>query len=420
MFVDTAKIFIKAGDGGDGAVSFHREKYVARGGPDGGNGGRGGNIVFRVSHDVNTLLDFRYKKHFRAENGMPGQGDRKFGKSGADLIIPVPQGTVIRDLETGRILADMFDENEDRVLLRGGAGGKGNACFATPTRQAPRFSTPGVKCQEIQVQLELKTIADVGLVGMPNVGKSTILSVLTSARPKIANYHFTTLSPNLGVARFDEYSFVLADIPGLIEGAAEGAGLGHNFLRHIERTRMLVHVLDVSGCEGRDPLADFRAINAELSGYSEALGQLRQIVAANKMDIPGAEENFQRLKKQLEPDGVEVYPVSAATMQGFDPLLHAVVHILHELPPVQRFKEEELLTPQEQERYTISRSGEAFIVSGPLVDSILDRTNADDYESMRYFQQFLIKTGVITALREAGAKEGDAVVMGEWEFDFVN
>ena len=419
MFVDTAKIYIKAGDGGDGAVSFHREKYIAKGGPDGGNGGRGGNIVFRVSHDVNTLIDFRFKKHFRAENGMAGQGDRKFGKSGADLVIPVPQGTVIRDVESGRILADMFDEDEDKVLLRGGAGGKGNACFATPTRQAPRFSTPGVKRQEIQVQLALKTIADVGLVGMPNVGKSTILSVLTAARPKIANYHFTTLSPNLGVAKFDDYSFVLADIPGLIEGAAEGAGLGHSFLRHIERTRMLVHVLDVSGCEGRDPLADFRAINAELSGYSEALGSLRQIIAANKMDIPGAEENLVRLREALEPEGVEIYPVSAATMLGFDPLLHAVVRVLRELPPVQRFKEEEMPV-QEQERYTISRAGEAYVVSGPLVDSILNRTNADDYESMRYFQQFLIKTGVITALREAGAKEGDAIVMGEWEFDFVD
>lgn len=418
MFVDTAKIFVKAGDGGPGAVSFHREKYVSRGGPDGGDGGRGGSIYFRVDKGKSTLIDFKYNRHFRAKSGEPGQGNRRFGKSGTDLYITVPQGTVIKDAATGRVLMDMYEDEGDRLLFKGGVGGKGNACFATPTRQAPRFSTPGIKCAETELLLELKTIADVGLVGMPNVGKSTLLSVLTAAKPKIANYHFTTLAPNLGVAQVDGTDFVLADIPGLIEGAAAGAGLGHDFLRHIERTRMIVHVLDSSGCEGRDPLEDYRAINRELSGYSEVLASLPQIIAANKTDIPGSEENIKRLEQALSSEDVEVFPISAATASGLDPLLHAIVRKLSTLPPVQRFREEEL--PQEEkERFTVENTGEAFVVSGPLIERLLDRTYAEDYESMRYFQQFLIRTGVIDALREAGAKEGDAVVMGEWEFDFV-
>ncbi|MGI6150622.1 MAG: GTPase ObgE [Christensenellales bacterium] len=418
MFVDTAKIYVKAGDGGSGAVSFRREKYVSRGGPDGGDGGRGGSIYFRVDKGKNTLIDFKYNRHFRAKNGEPGQGNRKTGKSGADLYISVPQGTVIKDAATGRVLLDMYEDEGDRLLFRGGAGGKGNACFATPTRQAPRFATPGVKCQEVELLLELKTIADVGLVGMPNVGKSTLLSVLTAARPKIANYHFTTLAPNLGVARVDDTDFVLADIPGLIEGAASGAGLGHDFLRHIERTRMIVHVLDISGCEGRDPIEDYRAINRELSEYSETLANLPQIIAANKMDLSESEENLNRLKQALSDQGIEIYPISAATAQGLDPLLRGIVRKLATLPSVQRFKEEEL--PQEEaEKFAVEKIEEVFVVSGPLIDQLLDRTYADDPESMRYFQQFLIKTGVIDALREAGATEGDTVVMGDWEFDFI-
>ena len=347
MFVDKAKIYVKAGDGGPGAVSFHREKYVARGGPDGGDGGRGGSVYFRVDKGKNTLIDFRYNRHFRAKNGEPGQGNRKTGKSGEDVYITVPLGTIVKDAKTGRILLDMCEEG-DRLLFRGGAGGKGNANFATPTRQAPRFATPGVKCPEVELILELKTIADVGLVGMPNVGKSTLLSVLTAARPKIANYHFTTLAPNLGVAKVDDTDFVLADIPGLIEGAAEGAGLGHDFLRHIERTRMIVHVLDIAGSEGRDPVEDYRAINRELAAYSETLASLPQIIAANKTDIPGSEGNIERLKEALAGEDVEIYPISAATGQGLDPLLRAIVRKLLTLPPVQRFQEEEL--PQKSRR----------------------------------------------------------------------
>ena len=418
MFVDTAKIYVKAGDGGQGAVSFHREKYVSRGGPDGGDGGRGGSIYFRVDNGKNTLIDFKYNRHFRAKNGEPGQGDRKFGKSAEDIYIVVPQGTVVKDAKTGRILLDMYDDEGDRLLFKGGTGGKGNARFATPTRQAPRFSTPGGKCEEVELLLELKTIADVGLVGMPNVGKSTLLSVLTAAKPKIANYHFTTLAPNLGVAKFNGKDFVLADIPGLIEGAASGAGLGHDFLRHIERTRMIVHVLDISGSEGRNPLDDYRAINHELSEYSEVLANLPQIIAANKMDIPGSEENLNSFKQALNDNGTEIYAISAATGSGLESLLHAVVRKLADLPPAQRFREEELPSI-DTERFTVEDNGEAFVVSGPLIDRLLDRTFADDSGSMRYFQHFLLKVGVIDALREAGAQEGDAVIMGEWEFDFI-
>ena len=299
QFVDKARIFIKAGDGGDGCSSFHREKYVAQGGPDGGDGGRGGSIVFLADPNMNTLLDFRFSRHFRAERGENGKAKMSRGKNGQDVIIKVPVGTLVREVETGKIVADMNKPNRERIVLHGGRGGRGNARFATPTRQAPKFAQPGQKTAEHEVELELKTIADVGLVGLPNVGKSTILSVLTSAKPKIANYHFTTLTPNLGVVKRYGESFVLADIPGLIEGAAEGAGLGHDFLRHIERTRMLVHVVDMSGCEGRDPMEDYRQINAELAKFSEGLGRLPQIIAANKMDITGAEDNLELFKMEL-------------------------------------------------------------------------------------------------------------------------
>lgn len=422
MFVDIVKITIKAGNGGDGHISFHREKYVAQGGPDGGDGGRGGDIIFRVSPSLNTLIDFRFKKKFRALDG--GKGDIKncTGSDAPDLIIDVPQGTIIRDVETGKILADMFGREEQRTLLKGGAPGKGNARFATSTRQTPRFATPGQKREERTVQLELKTIADVGLCGMPNVGKSTILSVLTAARPKIANYHFTTLTPNLGVVKQDETSFVLADIPGLIEGAAAGAGLGHSFLRHIERTRMLVHVVDVSGSEGRDPLEDIRTINAELAQYSEKLSQLPQIVAANKIDITGAEENLEALKKELEPKGIAVFGVSAAANMGFEPLLRAVVKVLATLPPVERFAEEDLYEGIEYDpsSFNVEKDGNAFVVSGPMVSFIMGRTYPGNADSMRFFQQMLINSGIIAALREKGAKDGDSVVMGDWEFDFVD
>lgn len=420
MFVDIIKINCKAGNGGDGAVNFHREKYISMGGPDGGDGGKGGSIIFRATNDVNTLIDFRFTKKFSAEDGQKGQGGMKTGSSGKDRYINVPLGTIIRDVRTGKIIADMFENGNTKIILKGGNGGKGNMRFATPTRQAPRFSTPGVRTEMHDFQLELKTIADVGLIGMPNVGKSTMLSVLTAAKPKIANYHFTTLSPNLGVVKQDDYSFVLADIPGLIEGAAEGAGLGHSFLRHIERTRMLIHVVDVSGSEGRDPIEDIKTINSELSSYSQKLADLPQIIAANKMDITGAEENIEILKSEFEPLGYKVIPVSAATISGFTELMREAVKVLKELPPIVRFEESDLEI-EEREPYEIEKSDDgAFVVSGPLVDSIMLRTNADDHLSMRHFQQLLLKTGIIQKLRDMGAKDGNIVVMGEWEFDFID
>ncbi len=419
QFVDKAKIAIKAGDGGDGCASFHREKYVARGGPDGGDGGRGGNVVFLADPNMSTLLDFKFMRHYRAQRGENGKAKLSRGKNGEDLVIRVPVGTLVRDLESGRIVADMHIPGKSRVVLHGGRGGKGNARFATPTRQSPRFAQPGQKTLEHEVELELMTIADVGLVGLPNVGKSTILSVLTSARPKIANYHFTTLTPNLGVVQRYEQSFVLADIPGLIEGAAEGAGLGHDFLRHVERTRMLIHVLDVSGSEGRDPLEDFQQIKAELMRYSQRLAALPQLIAANKMDITGAQENLARLRSALGPS-VQIFPVSAATAQGFGPLLDAVLQTLKTLPQTYAFEEEEM---PEGHRYTpgfqIEMDGDVFVVTGGSVEYLLDTTYAEDEESMRRFQQFLLKEGIIDALKAKGASEESTIRMGEWEFDFI-
>ncbi len=420
-FIDHAKIYIKAGNGGDGCAAFHREKYVPKGGPSGGDGGKGGSIIFVADPQESTLIAFKRAVHFRAENGEAGRAELQHGKDGKDLYIRVPVGTVVRDIETGAIVADMSEAGKERVVMRGGRGGKGNARFATPTHQSPRFAQNGIKTEERQVELELKTIADVGIIGFPSVGKSTILSVLTSAKPKIAAYHFTTLSPNLGVAERHGRSFVLADIPGLIEGAAEGAGLGHDFLRHIERTRILVHVLDVSGSEMRDPLEDYDKINAELAGFSDALAALPQIVCCNKMDLPDAEENLARIKAALEPKGIPVFGVSAATVQGFEPMLDRIVQLLDTLPPVRVFDEAELdLGPTYAQGFTVRRDDTgAFIVEGGDVDRLLDTTDPDDETSMRRFQQLLIKTGIIAALREMGAKEGDTIALGEWEFDFT-
>ena len=419
QFVDKARIFIKAGDGGDGCSSFHREKYVAQGGPDGGDGGRGGSIVFLADPNMNTLLDFRFARHFRAERGENGKAKMSRGKNGQDVIIKVPVGTLVREVETGKIVADMNKPNRERIVLHGGRGGRGNARFATPTRQAPKFAQPGQKTAEHEVELELKTIADVGLVGLPNVGKSTILSVLTSAKPKIANYHFTTLTPNLGVVKRYGESFVLADIPGLIEGAAEGAGLGHDFLRHIERTRMLVHVVDMSGCEGRDPMEDYRQINAELAKFSEGLG--RQIIAANKMDITGAEDNLELFKMELGDTAVKIFPVSAATVSGFDALLDEIVRTLAALPKPLEYDEDELVESYKYEpgyEITVGDDG-VYTLTGGTIDYLLDTTYAEDDESMRRFQQFLIKEGIIDALRERGATDDSTIRMGEWEFDFI-
>ncbi len=425
MFVDVARIYVRAGDGGDGAVSFRREKYIPAGGPDGGDGGDGGDIVFVASEDLHTLMDFRYRKKFVAGNGENGRGNKMFGKKGEDLIIKVPPGTIIRDEDTGLVLADMKEPGQRKVIARGGRGGKGNVHFATPTRQAPKFARKGQKGQERRLVLELKSIADVGLVGFPNVGKSTILSILSSARPKIADYHFTTLNPNLGVVKVrNEQSFIMADIPGIIEGAHKGVGLGLEFLRHIERTRLLIHVLDVSGSEGRDPVEDFNLINAELKSYSEKLAGRPQIVAANKMDVTGAEENLKRVKDALEPAGYKVFPVSAAQAKGFEPLLDEVIRMLSELPEPEPMEEEADLESLADriggEPFSITREQDEFVVSGPAVDRLLGMVNLDDHESLQYFQRMLRRLGIIDALREAGIKDGDSVRLNDFSFDFID
>ncbi|MBQ7060509.1 MAG: GTPase ObgE [Clostridia bacterium] len=420
QFVDKARIVIKAGNGGDGCASFHREKYVSHGGPDGGDGGRGGSVIFEADENMSTLLDFKFARFFRAQNGEAGRGNMQSGKSGEDLIIKVPCGTRVRDLESGKIIADMNRPGRQRTVLRGGRGGKGNARFATPTRQSPHFAQNGQKTNEYEVELELMTIADVGLVGLPNVGKSTILSVVTSAKPKIANYQFTTLTPNLGVVKRYDTSFVLADIPGLIEGAADGAGLGHDFLRHIERTRMLVHVLDISGCEGRDPIEDYRQIRSELTQYSEKLAALPELIAANKMDLTGAEDWLELLKSELEGTGSEIFPVSAATGKGFEPLLDRILELLRTLPKTLEFEEDEITEKAQYEwGFDITVEDGVFVVSGGTVDYILDTTDAEDEESMRRFQRMLETEGIIDALREKGAGEDSVIRMGEWEFDFI-
>ncbi len=418
MFVDIVKIDVKAGNGGDGKVSFHREKYVANGGPDGGDGGRGGSIVFLADDNMHTLLDFRYHRKFVAENGENGSANRKAGKSAPDLVIKVPPGTIVRDLDSGRVALDVRNAGEQKVLLHGGRGGWGNSHFANPVRQAPNFAKPGQKGLSMCVQLELKSIADVGLVGFPNVGKSTILSVVTAAKPRIANYHFTTLTPNLGVVRAHGDGFVLADIPGLIEGASDGAGLGHAFLRHVERTRLLVHVLDISGSEGRDPLEDLKAIDHELAAYGR-LSEKPQLIAANKMDIDGAEENLQRLRAAL-PEA-EIFPISAASAQGLDALMDRCAALLRQLPPLDSFEEEapEIELPA-RNAFTIHMEGDVFVLEGPLVDSLLERVDLNDDGSMAYFERALRRSGAIDALREQGAKDGSSVRLGEIEFDFID
>ena len=422
QFVDKVRIVIRPGSGGDGCASFHRAKFVQKGGPSGGDGGKGGDVVFEADPRMNTLLDFRFKRHFRAENGENGRPELQSGANGADLVIPVPVGTVVRDVETGAVIADMSEPGRRKTVLRGGRGGRGNARFKTPTHQAPRYAQSGRKTADREVELELKTIADVGIIGLPSVGKSTILSVLTAAKPKIAAYHFTTLTPNLGVVQRRDRTFVLADIPGLIEGAAEGAGLGHDFLRHIERTRMLMHVVDAAGTEGRDPLEDLDKINAELRKFSDVLADLPQIVAANKTDIPDAERYLPALREEMERRGIPVFPVSAATVTGFEPMLDRILAMLDELPPVRTYGEEELeIEPQYEKGFRIAKDDAGvYEVTGGDVDRILDTTDPEDEESMRRFQQLLIRTGIVPALREMGAKDGDTIRLGEWEFDFMN
>ncbi len=420
-FVDHVKITCKAGNGGNGSMSFHREKFVLNGGPDGGDGGNGGNVCFYADLNMHTLLDFRFKSKYTAENGVDGAAGNCTGKRGEDLIIKVPVGTVIREAESGAVVADMDTAGETRTILHGGRGGWGKRHFATPTRQAPNFAKPGIKTEVHTFLLELKTIADVGLVGYPNVGKSTILSVVTSAKPKIGNYHFTTLKPNLGIVRRHGKDIVLADIPGLIEGAADGAGLGHDFLRHVERTRLLLHVLDIAGSEGRDPVEDFDQINHELANYGE-LAERPQIVVCNKSDLPDSEENVARLKAHLAELGLDypVFVVSAATHQGFDALLDKTGDMLEALPPIVHFEEEVSYDDSVKPgTFEVVRDGAVFEVVGSSMQRLIDSVNFDDEESMSWFHRTLRKWGVIDALRKAGAQEGDTVRIIDMEFDFV-
>ncbi len=424
MFVDKARIKIKAGDGGDGAVSFHREKYVAAGGPDGGDGGSGGNVVFQVDDNFSTLIDFRYKRKYIAQNGENGGSKRCTGKSAPDLVIRVPRGTVIREADTGRIMADMSDD-EPKILAKGGRGGKGNSNFATSTRQIPRFAKPGFPGESFDVTLELKLLADVGLVGFPNVGKSTLISVVSAAKPKIANYHFTTLTPVLGVVRLDEErSFVMADIPGLIEGASEGIGLGHEFLRHVERCRLILHVLDVSGIEGRDPIDDFEKINKELANFSEALAECPQIVVANKSDM-ATPEQIAALQEYIEGLGLQFFTISAATTQGTGALMDAVGHKLSELPPVKVF-EAQPLSPEEwgsrfasKQEFEVEVEDGIYYVSAVWLEPVLRTVNMEDYSSLQYFQRVLRSSGIIDKLEEMGIEEGDTVNIFGFEFDYI-
>lgn len=418
MFLDIATIFVKAGNGGDGVVSFHTEKYVAQGGPDGGDGGNGGDVVFVVDKSASTLIDFKFAKHFRAENGESGGAKNCKGKSGKTLYIRVPKGTVIKEKSSGKALADMFYDDSEFLLQKGGLGGKGNARFATAQRKAPRFSQRGEKTQEIELTLELKTIADVGLVGFPNVGKSTILSVVSAARPKIADYHFTTLTPNLGVVKYYDKDFVLADIPGLIEGASRGAGLGHNFLRHIERVRMIVHVVDISGIEGRDPYEDYVTINKELASYSQKLAALPQIVVANKCDLLQEEKAIEEFEKKI---GGKVIRASAVSSSGTKEMLSRIVEMLDKLPlmqPIEVEKIDENRNDTTSYIVTIDEDG-VYEVHGGLINMLVRNVVLDDYESFRYFQKTLKDRGVIKALVKNGCKEGDTVRIGEIEFDFV-
>lgn len=424
MFIDIAKINLKAGKGGDGAVAFRREKYEPAGGPFGGDGGDGGNIILQADEGIRTLMDFRYKRSYKAENGENGRTKKQFGKKGQDLMLKVPVGTLVKDGETDRVIVDIKEHNQTFVIAKGGKGGRGNAKFATPTRQAPRFAEPGTKGEERTVVLELKLLADVGLVGFPNVGKSTILSILSEARPKIANYHFTTLKPNLGVVKVDEAeSFVIADIPGLIEGAHEGAGLGHDFLRHVERTRVLVHVLDTSGIEGRDPIEDFYKINDELFQYNSKLKEKPQIIVANKMDLPEAEDWLKKIKEEFEPKGYKIYPISAATMEGIDRLKFGIWDALSNIEiEYETFDEEIDITFEEpeDEAIIVKKENGKYIVEGAFIERLLYSTNFDDLDSLRYFQNAITQRGVVEELKELGIEESDTVFICGYEFEFFD
>ena len=427
MFADRAKIYIRSGKGGDGHVSFRRELYVPNGGPDGGDGGRGGDVIFEVDEGLNTLYDYRHRRKFKAQDGEEGGKRRCHGKDGGDIILKVPEGTIIREAESGRIIADMSGENRRQTILKGGRGGAGNQHFATSTMQVPKYAQPGQPAQELEVVLELKVIADVGLVGFPNVGKSTLLSRVTNAQPKIANYHFTTLTPNLGVVDLEGGGgFVIADIPGLIEGASEGVGLGHEFLRHIERTRVLIHMVDAASTEGRDPIEDIYAINKELKAYNEEIAARPQVIAANKVDVLGGdEEPIERLKKEFEPQGIRVFPISAVAGQGLKELLYHVKELLDAAPQEAVIFEPEFFPSEElvyvNLPYTVEKSEEeegVYIVEGPRIEKMLGYTNLDSEKGFAFFQKCLKDTGILDELEEAGIQEGDTVRMYGLAFDY--
>ena len=424
MFIDRATIFVKAGNGGNGAVSFHREKYVAAGGPDGGDGGRGGDVIFVVDKNLNTLEKFRYKKKYQAEHGAPGSSRNCTGRSGQDLIIPVPEGTIVREAESGQIMADL--SGVDRVVIaKGGKGGAGNQHFATSTRQIPRFAKPGVPGESFTLQLELKLLADVGLVGFPNVGKSTLISMVSGAKPKIANYHFTTLSPILGVVGYGEEgkTFVMADIPGLVEGASEGVGLGHDFLRHVDRCRLIIHVVDVSGIEGRDPIEDFEKINYELRNFDEELGSRPQIVAANKCDL-ATEEQIARFRQYIEAKGIPFFPIIAASRTGVKELIQEVIDQLQTLPPVRVYETEYVHElPKaglgDRSKYEITEENGIFYVEADWLEQILSTVNMDDYASLQYFQRVLRDCGIIDKLDAMGIQEGQTVDIFGFQFEYI-
>ena len=424
MFVDYAKIIIESGKGGDGAATFRREKYVAAGGPDGGDGGKGGDIYFEVDPDSNTLIDFRFTKKFKAKNGENGSGNRCFGKSGEDLTVKVPKGTIVKDAETGKVIVDMSEDGQRELILKGGRGGKGNVHFATSTRQAPHFAIDGEKGKLKEVILELKLLADVGLIGFPNVGKSTILSRVTAATPKIADYHFTTIDPNLGVVKTEHGdSFVIADIPGIIEGASDGVGLGIQFLRHVERTRLLLHVIDVAGTEGRNPVEDFNKINEELKKYSEKLAGRKQIIVANKIDSMQDENNYKELEELAKNNGLEIFKISAVTGEGLNELFNYVAEIIKTLPKEDIVEPEERMIytlEEEEDPFTVIRNNNEFTVEGPAIDRLMARVNTEDNESFAYLQRMLKKLGIDDALKAKGVKEGDTVNILDWVFEWYD
>lgn len=422
MFVDVAKIYVKAGDGGKGAVSFHRERSVVAGGPDGGDGGRGGDVIFKIDDHMSTLIDFKYKKKFVAQDGQPGGRKKCSGKSGEDLVIKVPKGTIVRDSKTGRLIMDL-SSSEDKIIAKGGRGGWGNQHFANSKRQTPRFSKPGIPGEVHELTLELKLLADVGIVGFPNVGKSTLISAMSDARPQIANYHFTTLVPVLGVVKLEDgNSFVMADIPGLIEGASIGVGLGHQFLRHVERCRLILHVVDISGIEGRDPIEDFKKINKELEQFNPELAQRPQIVVGNKCDL-ASEEQVNNFQNFIQSAGLEYYTLSAATRKGIGELINHIAVALQKLPPIKRFEPEPIpdieLEAVNDRQFNIFKDGEDFVIEADWLFNILQAVNMDDYESLHYFQRVLKTSGITHKMEEMGIKDGDTVRIFNLEFEYL-